>query len=63
MMSQSKSNYKQKVAPWQREKMREIIANRWLETWEVVANREIEKRTFSGFYNRYGKRDIFVEDL
>ena len=62
-MSKSKSNYKQKVPQWQLEKMRMIIANRWLETWEFVANREIEKRTWSRFYNQCGKRDIFVEDL
>ncbi|MDJ0899452.1 MAG: hypothetical protein QNJ55_11640 [Xenococcus sp. MO_188.B8] len=44
-MSKSKSNHKQKVAQWQLEKMRMIIADRWLETWEVVANREAEKMT------------------
>lgn len=62
-MSKSKSNYKQKVPQWQLEKMRRIIADRWLETWEVVTNREIEKRTLSRFYNHHSKRDIFVEDL
>ena len=62
-MGKLKSNYKQKVAPWQREKMREIIANRWLETWEIVVNREIEKRTLSRFKAQYAKGDNLGEDL
>ena len=62
-MSKSKSNYKQKVPQWQMERMRDIIADRWLETWEVVADRDLEKRTLARFYNQCGKRDGFVEDL
>ena len=62
-MGKLKSNDKQKVAPWQREKMREIIANRWLETWQIVVNRESEKRTGSRFKARYGKEDNLGEDL
>ncbi len=62
-MSKSKSNYKQKLPQWQLEKMRSILADRWLETWEVVTNREIEKRTLSRFYNQCGKRDSLLEDL
>ena len=50
-MSKSTSNYKQRIPQWQIEKMKKIIADRWLETWEVVVNREIEKRTLSRFYN------------
>ena len=62
-MSKSKSNHKQKVAQWQLEKMRMIIADRWLETWEVVANREAEKITWYGFHNQCSKRDSLVKDL
>ena len=62
-MSKSKSNHKQKIPQWQIERMRDIIADRWLETWEVVADRDIERRTLSRFYNQCGKRDGFVEDL
>lgn len=62
-MGKSKSNYKQKVTPWQREKMREIIADRWLETWEIVVNRESEKRTLSRFKAQYDEGDNLGEDL
>ena len=60
-MSKAKSNHKQKVAQWQLEKMRRIIADRWLETWDVVTSREVEKRTLLRFYSHCGKRDSFVE--
>ena len=52
-MSKSKSNHKQQIPQWQIEKMRRIIADRWLETWEVVSDREIEKRTLARFYDEF----------
>ncbi|MGK7892321.1 MAG: hypothetical protein AB4372_01390 [Xenococcus sp. (in: cyanobacteria)] len=63
MMSKSKNNYKQKVPQWQLEKMRRIIADRWLETWEVVVKRDKEKRINYRFYNRCSNRDSLAEDL
>ena len=44
MMSQSKNQLTTDIPEWQSKKMRMIIAQRWLETWEVVENRDIEKR-------------------
>ncbi len=43
-MSQLKNNQTTRISQWQSEKMRMIIAKRWLETWEVVKTRDIEKR-------------------
>ncbi len=43
-MSQLKNKLTRDIPEWQSEKMRMIIAERWVETWEIVETRDIEKR-------------------
>jgi hypothetical protein len=43
-MIQLKNKLTRGIPEWQSKKMRMIIADRWLETWEVVETRDIEKR-------------------
>ncbi len=43
-MSELKNKLTRDIPEWQLEKMRMIIAERWLEIWEIVETRDMEKR-------------------
>ena len=42
-MNKIKNNTKNIVPQWQSDKMRSLIAERWLEVWQIVEQREQER--------------------
>ncbi len=59
MMNQFKNKLTRRTPEWQSEKMRMIIAERWLETWEVVETRDIEKKNLLRRYKQWCQRVDF----
>ena len=60
-MSQLKNKLTRGIPEWQSEKMRMMIAERWLEIWEVVKTRDIEKRNLLRCYENGVKELVFEE--